>query len=86
MNHTVVISVAPVLSVLDDQANLLSLIAIPLTFALWFPCWLHSLIFQLGYSVTCRWRDLREYLRGWRDDLRLMWLAWNGQPWALGCG
>jgi hypothetical protein len=64
VNHTVVISVAPVLTVLDSQANPLSLIAIPLTFALWIPCWIHSLAFQLGYFITRRYFALCDYLSG----------------------
>lgn len=94
MNHTVSISVAPVIAVLDDEADLLNMVAIPLTIALWVPCWLFALwsnFYAWFYRTGC---VLVAYRRGWMADLDLMsaavrsvWRSWAGcSGWAIGTG
>lgn len=94
MNHTVTISIAPVIAVLDDEADLLNMVAIPVTIVLWAPCWLFAVLGNLHvwlYRARCA---LADYRRGWTADLDLMsqavrslWRVWVGCPgWSVGTG
>lgn len=71
----------------DDTAetvlfSLLSFIIDLVTFDLWTGRYI-----RLRYRLHCLRFDLGEYVGEWRNDLRVMWQAWAGQPaWALGCG
>lgn len=94
MNHTVTISVAPVIAVLDDEADLLNMVAIPVTIVLWLPCWLFFFLSSFRTRLYRTGCALSDYQRGWTVDLALMsaaarsaWRSWAGCPgWSIGTG
>lgn len=93
VRHTVTVSIAPIICVLDDEADPLQLFAAPLTFVFWLPCWLYALVLRLSWQIPRLLAGIRTYLASWLGDLRLMaaavsegWQAWVGFAWAVGTG
>ena len=94
LSHTVTLSIAPILCILDDHAGPLQLLAFPLSLAFWLPCWLYTLASRLLWHLPRIPAGIRMYISGWRDDLRLMasavneaWRVWGGcKAWAVGAG
>lgn len=72
MNHLVNISIAPVIVILDDQANPIQLFALPASFVIWLPCRLYAWLVAALLWLNTQPVRISDYCRSWAADLSLM--------------
>jgi len=84
VNHAVAFTVAPVVTVFDDQGEIIQIMTLPLALVFFLPCALWRFLtglrllaadFRRALRVPEGVRWLPGYLAGWRADLDLMRLA-----------
>lgn len=73
MKHTVNIAISTNLLIVDDQGHIVQEIILPIWLIfIWLPARLYTWLRLLPSRLSRAWRRLKDYLRGWREDLRLM--------------
>lgn len=86
MKHSVNLSIAPVLVIIDDQGDPLHLVILgPMSLLFWLPCWLANLTFPPAW-LTSLWGlakllNLRRLTPKWIEALKTVIRAISPVAW-----